>query len=296
MLICLSAKREIMQKITDLKELKLMANTIRKDIIEMLLEAKSGHSAGSLGMADIFTALYFNAMKHNPKEPEWKERDRLILSHGHVCPVRYAAMARAGYFPLEELKTLRKLGTRLQGHPHNLALPGIENTAGPLGQGVSIATGIALAAKMDKKEFKTIVLMGDGEINEGQPWEAFMFAAKHKLENLIGIVDRNYIQIDGNTENVMPLDPLKEKFQAFNWNTLEINGNEMKEIIEALKKAKENKGKPIAIIANTIAGKGVSFMEGKHEWHGKPPNKEEAEKALKELNEIEKKIKEEKED
>lgn len=279
-----------MEKITELKELKLMANTIRKDLIEMLLEAKSGHSAGPIGMAEIFAVLYFNTLKHNPKDPEWKERDRLILSHGHVCPVRYAAMARAGYFPLKELKTLRKLGTRLQGHPHNLDLPGIETTSGPLGQGTSIAAGIALTAKMDKKEFKVYCLAGDGEINEGQAWEAFMFAAKHKLDNLIFLVDRNYIQIDGNTEEVMPLDPLDKKFEAFNFHVIELNGNDVKELIDGFEKAKTLTGKPTVIIANTIPGKDVSFMEGKSEWHGKPPNKEEAEQALKELNEIEKKI------
>jgi transketolase len=282
-----------MQKITELKELKLKANNIRKSIITMLAEAKSGHSAGPLGMADIFSVLYFNVLNHRPKEPGWNERDRLILSHGHVCPVRYAAMAEAGYFPLEELKTLRKLGSRLQGHPHNLDLPGIENTAGPLGQGISVATGIALGAKMKKKDFKVFCLMGDGELNEGQPWEAFMFAAKNKLDNLIVLIDRNYIQIDGNTEEIMPLDPLNKKFEAFNFQVIELNGNDIKELIKGFEKAKKVKGKPVAIIANTIPGKGVSFMEGKAEWHGKPPNKEEAVKALKELNDIEKKIREE---
>jgi len=281
-----------MQKITEIKELKLMANTIRKDIVKMLEEAKSGHSAGSIGMADIFTALYFNIMKHNPENIKWKERDILILSHGHVCPVRYAAMARAGYFPVEELKTLRKLGTRLQGHPHNLDLPGIENTAGPLGQGISVAAGMAYATKMDKKENKVFCLMGDGEINEGQPWEAFMFAAKHKLDNLIVLIDRNYIQIDGNTEDIMPLNPLDKKFEAFNFEVIELNGNNMEELISGFEKAKEVKGKPVVIIANTVPGKDVSFMEGKSGWHGRVPNSEEKEKALKELNEIEKKIKE----
>ncbi|MFH1664048.1 MAG: transketolase [archaeon] len=282
-----------MQKITGIKELKLKANKIRKDIIEMLVEAGSGHSAGPLGMADVFTALYFNEMKHNPKEPKWSERDRLILSNAHICPVRYAAMAEADYFPVEELKTLRKLGTRLQGHPHNLALPGIENTGGPLGQGISVAVGVALAGKMDKKDFKVYCLMGDGEINEGQPWEAFMLAAKNKLDNLIVVIDRNFIQIDGNTEEIMPLNPLDKKMQAFNFHVIEVNGNNMKEILEAFEKAKKNKDKPTAIIANTVPGKGVSFMEGKFEWHGKAPNKEEAEKALKELNEEEKKIRSE---
>ncbi len=281
-----------MEKITEIKELKLMSNTIRKDIIEMLAEAKSGHSAGSLGMADMLAVLYFNTLNHDPKNPEMKERDRLILSHGHVCPVRYAAMARAGFFPVEELKTLRKLGTRLQGHPHNLALPGIESTSGPLGQGTSLTAGIALAAKMDNKKFKVFCLVGDGEINEGQAWEAFMFAAKHKLDNYIIVIDRNYIQIDGNTEKVMPLDPLDKKFEAFNFHVITCNGNSVEELIDAFEKAKKVEGKPIAIIANTIPGKDVSFIEGKHTWHGRAPNQEEKEKALKELNEIEKKIKE----
>ncbi|PIN98406.1 MAG: transketolase [Candidatus Diapherotrites archaeon CG10_big_fil_rev_8_21_14_0_10_31_34] len=276
---------------TDLKELKLMANTIRKDLIEMLLEAKSGHSAGPLGMADVFAVLYFNILNYNPKNPEWKERDRLILSNGHIVPVRYAAMAEAGFFPKEELKTLRKLGTRLQGHPHDLALPGLESTSGPLGQGTSIAAGVALAAKMDKKDFHVICLAGDGEINEGQAWEAFMFAAKNKLDNLIYVIDRNFIQIDGNTEGIMPLDPLNKKFEAFNFHVIELDGNNIKELIKGFEKAKTLTGKPICIIANTVPGKGVSFMENKFEWHGMPPNKEQAEKALKELNETEEKIK-----
>ena len=280
-----------MEKITDLKELKLMANTIRKDLIEMLLEAKSGHSAGPLGMADVFAVLYFNILNYNPKNPEWKERDRLILSNGHIVPVRYAAMAEAGFFPKEELKTLRKLGTRLQGHPHDLALPGLESTSGPLGQGTSIAAGVALAAKMDKKDFHVICLAGDGEINEGQAWEAFMFAAKNKLDNLIYVIDRNFIQIDGNTEGIMPLDPLNKKFEAFNFHVIELDGNNIKELIKGFEKAKTLTGKPICIIANTVPGKGVSFMENKFEWHGMPPNKEQAEKALKELEETEEKIK-----
>ncbi len=280
-----------MEKITDLKELKLKANEIRKDIIEMLTEAKSGHSAGSIGMADIFTVLYFNTMKYNSKKPEWNERDRLILSHGHVVPVRYAAMSKAGFFPKEELKTLRKLGTRLQGHPHNLALPGIENTAGPLGQGISFAAGVALTAKMNKKDFKVFCLMGDGEINEGQPWEAFMFAAKNKLDNLIVLIDRNFIQIDGNTEQVMPLDPLNKKFESFNFHVIELNGNNIQELLDGFEKAKTLKDKPVCIIANTVPGKDISFMEGKAEWHGKAPNLEEKEKALIELNKLEEKIK-----
>ncbi len=267
------------------QELKTIANTVRKDIIKMLCEAKSGHSAGSLGMADVFTALYFSALKHNPKSPWWEERDRVILSNGHICPVWYATLARAGYFPVEELKTLRKLGTRLQGHPTRRSAPGVENVSGPLGQGISIACGIALGAKMDKNSFKVFCFMGDGELDEGQPWEAFMFAATHNLDNLIVIVDRNYIQIDGNTEDIMALDSLEKKFEAFNFNVITVDGNDMEKVVSALEKGKKNTGKPIAIIAKTVPGKGVSFMEGKHQWHGMAPKPDEATSALKELGE-----------
>ena len=267
----------------DIEKLKLMANTIRQDIIKSLTEAGSGHSAGPLGMADIFTALYFDVMNHDPKNPQKEDRDRFILSNGHICPVWYATLARAGYFPVEELKTLRKLGTRLHGHPHINAAPGIENSGGPLGQGISIATGIALGAKMDGNDFRVYCGMGDGEINEGQPWEAYMFAAKNKLDNLTVIIDRNRIQIDGDTEEIMPLDPLGDKFKAFGFNVIEIDGNAMKAILEAFDKAKKAKGKPSVIIANTVPGKGVSYMENKFEWHGKPPTKEQAEIALAEL-------------
>lgn len=249
----------------------------------MLVHAGSGHSAGPLGMADVFTALYFNILKHDPKNPDWIYRDRFILSNGHICPVVYAAMANAGYFSKKELMTLRKLGTRLQGHPHNLALPGIENSAGPLGQGISVACGVAMAAKMDKKRFRVYCSLGDGEINEGQPWEAFMFAAKNRLDNLCAFVDRNYIQIDGNTKDVMPLDPLKKKTEAFGWHTMEIDGHDFKQILSAFEKAKKVKGKPVMILIKTTPGKGVSFMEGKHEWHGKPPTAEQAKIALAEL-------------
>ncbi len=272
------------QKITEVRQLKLYANTIRQDVITSLLEAKSGHSAGPLGLADFFAAMYFNFLNHDPKNPKWKERDRFVLSCGHVCPVQYAAMANAGYFPKEELMTLRKLGTRLQGHPHNTALPGIENSSGPLGQGTSQAVGKALAAKMDGKKHYIYCLTSDGEHNEGQPWEAWMFAAKYQLSNLIVFIDRNFIQIDGNTEEVMPLEPLAEKFKAFNMNVISVNGNEISEILAAVEQAKKSK-KFSMIILTTIPGKGVSFMEGKAEWHGRPPKKEEAEKALTELSE-----------
>jgi transketolase len=249
----------------------------------MLVEAKSGHPGGPLGMADIFTAFYFHILNHNPKNPTWEDRDRLVLSNGHICPVQYATMAIAGYFPVDELKTLRKINSRLQGHPHRSSLPGLETTSGPLGEGLSEAIGIALAAKLDKKNYRIFCLTSDGEHEEGNIWEAVMFAGKNKLNNLIQVIDRNYIQIDGNTENIMPLDPLKAKYEAFNWNAIEIDGNDIKSFIETIEKAKTLSDKPTIIIAKTVPGKGVSFMENDYHWHGKPPNKEEAEKALTEL-------------
>ncbi len=268
---------------TKLKQLELKANQIRQDIIAMLVEAGSGHSAGPLGMADIFTALYFHILRHDPQHPEWSGRDRLILSNGHICPVRYATMAHAGYFPIEELKTLRKLGSRLQGHPYRLSMPGLETTSGPLGSGLSQAAGMALAFKMDNLSNRVYCAMSDGEQDCGQTWEAAMFAAKYKLNNLTGIIDRNNIQIDGFTEDIMPLDDLKNKYESFNWHVLEIDGHNMREFVEACEQAKAIFEKPTVIIAHTIPGKGVDFMERKFEWHGKPPNKEESEVALREL-------------
>lgn len=281
--------------LTDIDYCKLeeTANLIRQDIIKMLLEAGSGHSAGPLGMADIFTALYFNILNHDSKKPDWEDRDRLILSNGHICPVRYAAMAHAGYFPITELKTLRKLGSRLQGHPHRGALPGIETTSGPLGSGLSQASGLALAGRLDKASWRVICLMSDGEQEEGNTWEAAMLAGKYKLNNLTALMDRNNIQIDGFTEDIMPLEPLRDKYEAFNWHVIEIDGHNMEEIIDAFSQAKAIFEKPTLIIAHTIPGKGVDFMENKFEWHGKPPNKEEAEEALKQLKVIEEKIKSE---
>lgn len=268
---------------SDLKSLELKANNIRQDIIKMLVEAGSGHSAGPLGMADIFTALYFNILNIDPKNPDWVERDRLVLSNGHICPVLYATMAHAGFFPVEELKTLRKLGSRLQGHPHRSVLPGLETTSGPLGSGISQAVGMALAAKMDGKGWHVYCLTSDGEHDEGNTWEAVMFAPKYKLNNLTVLIDRNNIQIDGFTENIMPLDNLRAKYEAFGWFVLEIDGHNIRDIIDAFEKAKTIYEKPTVIIAHTIPGKGVSFMEGKFEWHGKPPSVEEAKKALEEL-------------
>lgn len=273
-------------KIYDINKLYEISNTIRQDIIIMLVEAGSGHSAGPLGMADVFTVLYFNILNHDPKNSNWLDRDRVVLSNGHICPVMYATLARAGYFPVEELKTLRKLGTRLHGHPHNLALPGLENSSGPLGQGLSIACGMAYAAKMDNKKHRVFCLMSDGEQEEGQTWEAVMFAGKNKLHNLTGIIDRNNIQIDGFTEDIMPLEPLKEKYESFGWHVLEVDGHNMQQIIDACNEAHSIFEKPTVIIAHTIPGKDVSFMEFKYEWHGKPPNKEEAQKALEELKKL----------
>ncbi len=273
-----------------LKDLELKANKARQLVIETLLEAGSGHSAGSLGMADIFVALYFHILNHDPKNPELVDRDRLILSNGHICPIQYTVMAMSGYFPIDELKTLRKINSRLQGHPHRTSLPGLETTSGPLGEGISQGIGIALSARLDKKKYHTFVISSDGEHQEGNTWEAVMFAGKHKLNNLTLIIDRNNIQIDGFTENVMPLEPLKEKYLAFNWEALEIDGNNIKEFVDAVIKAKSTLGKPTVIIAHTIPGKGVSFMEKDFSWHGKPPNPEEAKKALDELRTLQGRI------
>lgn len=254
-----------------IKELELKANDIRTTIIEMLLAAGSGHTAGPLGMADIFTVLYFHALKHDPKNPDWADRDRLILSNGHIAPVLYASMAHSGYFPVEECKTLRKFGSRLQGHPHREWLPGIESSSGPLGSGLSQAIGMALADRIDRGKASNrffYCLMGDGEINEGQVWEAAMLAGKEKLHNLIGIIDRNNIQIDGFTEDVMPLEPLREKWESFGWHVQEIDGHNIEAINNAIRDAKAVFSKPSMIIAHTIPGKGVDFTERRPEWHG----------------------------
>ncbi len=276
-----------------LKFLESIANIIRRDIIEMLVEAKSGHSAGPLGMADIFTALYFHILNHEPKKPDWPDRDRVVLSNGHICPVQYAALARAGYFPVEELKTLRKLNSRLQGHPRRGALPGIENTSGPLGDGLSQAAGMALAARMDGKKHRVYCVMSDAEQNTGIIWEAAMFIGKNKLSNITAIIDRNNIQINGFTENVMPLEPLKDKYESFNWHVLEIDGHNIEHIVDAANIAKAIYEKPTVIIAHTIPGKGVDFMEWDYNWHGKPPKPEEAKKALHQLRTLGGKIKSE---
>lgn len=265
-------------------QLEKKANDIRMDIIKMLEHAGSGHSAGPLDLSDIFAALYFHIMKHDPKNPDWEERDILILSNGHCTPVRYAAMAHAGYFPREELMTLRKFGSRLQGHPERLKLPGLENTSGPLGSGLSQAAGMAKALQIDQNHTRWIYCVtGDGELDEGNAWEAIMFAAKENLHNMIVIVDRNNIQIDGPTEQVMPLEGLRDKWEAFGWHVQEIDGHNVESVIDACSMARAVVEKPSVIIAHTIPGKGVPFMEYDYHWHGAPPNSEQAKEALKKL-------------
>lgn len=266
-----------------LKHLELTANNVRMSIIDMLQDAGSGHTAGPLGMADIFTAMYFHILNHDTKNPHWDGRDRLILSNGHIVPVQYAAMAHAGYFPVEELSTLRKFGSRLQGHPEREKLPGIENTSGPLGSGLSQASGMALGLKMDNKKNHIYCLMSDGELQEGNTWEAVMFAGNKKLNNLTAIIDRNNIQIDGMTENVMPLEPLADKWRAFNWHVIEIDGHNFQAIIDAVNLAKAVTEKPTVIIARTIPGKGITEIEGDYKWHGIPPNAEQEKRWLTEL-------------
>jgi transketolase len=269
-----------------IKELELKANDIRESIIEMLVEAKSGHTAGPLGMADVFTLLYFHAMKHDPKRPDWKDRDRLILSNGHICPVLYATMAHAGYMDKKELLTLRKFGTRLQGHPHREYMPWLENSSGPLGSGLSQAVGMAIADRINNGvgTDKTIyALLSDGEHDEGNTWEAVLLAGKEKLRNLIAIVDRNNIQIDGFTENIMPLGDLGAKYREFGWYVQDVDGHNMRDINDAIQKAKAVYEKPSVIIARTIPGKGVKEFERDYHWHGTPPNKDQGEMALREL-------------
>lgn len=266
-------------------ELESQARDIRVSIIEMLTAAKSGHSAGPLGMAEILTVLYFHSMRHDPSNPEWADRDVFFLSNGHTAPVLYATLAHAGYLPVEELRTLRRLGSRLQGHPERTMLPGLENTSGPLGSGLSQAAGYAYATQIidQQKDRFVYVAMGDGELNEGNIWEAAMFAGKYKLGRLIGIVDRNYIQIDGLTEDVMPLDDLRAKWESFGWHVIEADGNNVVDLIHAISQAKAVAQKPSVILAYTVPGKGVPFMEYDYKWHGKPPTPEQAEIALEAL-------------
>lgn len=269
-----------------IKFLEEKAVAIRATIIEGLVEAKSGHTAGPLGMTDIFTAFYFHILKHKPEDPTWEDRDRVILSNGHICPVLYATMAHSGYFPVEEMKTLRKFGSRLQGHPHREFLPMLETSSGPLGQGLSQAVGMALVDRLNdglSSDRYIYCFLGDGELNEGQVWEAIMLAGKERLHNLIAIVDRNNIQIDGFTEDVMPLEPLARKWEAFGWHVLEIDGHNMEAINDAVNEGKAIFEKPTVIIAHTIPGKGVEAFQRDYKWHGNPPNKDQGANALAEL-------------
>ena len=260
---------------TDPLKLKQIAACIRKSVISSLAEAKSGHLGGSLGLADIFTALYFSVLKHDPLNPEWPDRDRVILSIGHVAPVLYATLAHAGYFSIEELNTLRKLGSRLQGHPgRDHGLPGLELSAGSLGQGLSVAVGMAIAAKMDRKIHRIYSIHGDGELQEGSIWEAAMSASHHNLDNLIAIVDRNGLQIDGRTEDVMKLEPLAGKWSSFGWHVINCDGNDIEQILDAFAKAGAAKHTPTVIIAKTMMGKGIQSIEGDYRWHGKVPSAE----------------------
>jgi transketolase len=300
----MSSSKNYTDKKLSITDIELKANDIRQDIIKSLEHAGSGHSAGPLGLADIFAALYFDILKHDPKDPEWDERDILLLSNGHCVPVQYAAMANSGYFDKKELLTLRKYKSRLQGHPEREKLPGLENTSGPLGSGLSQAAGMALSMQMNKDSHRWVyVVMGDGELNEGNIWEAAMFTSKYKLHNVIGIVDRNNIQIDGTTEHVMPLEDLRAKWEAFGWHVIEIDGNDVEAVIDACSMARAIVEKPIVIIAHTIPGKGVDYMEYDYHWHGMPvglkdvggapPADEQAKVALKELRTLRGKIKNE---
>lgn len=258
-----------------IKELEIKANDIRISIIESLIEAGSGHTAGPLDMADVFTLLYFHVLNHDPKNPEWEDRDRLVLSNGHICPVLYATMAHAGYFEVSELQTLRKFGSRLQGHPHREYLPGLETSSGPLGSGLSQAVGMALAERINNPHSGKMIycLMGDGELNCGQIWEAAMLAGKEKIHNLIGIVDRNGIQIDGDTKDIMPLEPLTEKWESFGWHVINVNGHDFEALHEAIEQARSVYSKPSVLIAHTIASKDVPDFERDYRWHGNPPGK-----------------------
>ncbi|GMG95351.1 transketolase [Tepidimicrobium xylanilyticum] len=268
----------------NLEQLQKKAKQLRVSILKMIHRAGSGHPGGSLSAIDILTVLYYDVMNHNPNNPQWEERDRFILSKGHAAPALYSVLADCGYFDSKELETLRQYGSILQGHPCMQMTPGIEAPSGSLGQGLSIATGLALGAKMDERSYRIYCMLGDGETQEGQVWEAAMAAGHYKLSNLCAIVDFNGLQIDGSVENVMDINPHKEKWQAFNWNVLEIDGHDMEDILEAFNKAKECQTKPTVIIAKTIKGKGISFMENNPEWHGKAPNEEELKLALSELN------------
>lgn len=270
-------------QVPDEHQLALTANQIRQNIIEMLVAAGSGHSAGPLGMADVFTALYFAIANVDPQQPHKPDRDRILLSNGHICPVWYATLAERGYFPREELVTLRHLGTRLQGHTHIGEPPGVENSSGPLGQGLSQGIGLALAARLDGARWRTHVLLSDAEHQEGQIWEAILYAGAHRLSRLTAWVDRNYIQIDGGTEDILPLGSLADKYRAFGWHVLEVDGHNLRAVIEAAHHAESIGDRPTVILCDTIPGRGVDFMEGDYHWHGVPPNREQADRALEQL-------------
>ncbi len=274
-----------------LQRLEVIATEIRQDIIKTLEHAGSGHSAGPMGEVEIYVALYFAVLNHDPTNIDWPERDIVIQSNGHCVPVRYVTLAHAGYFDRQELQTLRQLGSRLQGHPERLRLPELESTSGPLGSGLSQAAGMALAFRLNNQQKRHIfVIMGDGELDEGNVWEAAMLIPKYKLHNVIAVIDRNNIQIDGLTENVMPLEDLKNKWEAFGWHVLEIDGNNLEAVIDSLNMAKSIIEKPVIIIAYTVPGKGVDFMENDYRWHGIPPNREQAKIALNELRTLKGKI------
>jgi transketolase len=264
-------------------DLAIKAYELRIEVIKMLAAAGSGHSAGPLGLAEIFACLYFNVLNHDPKNPDWEDRDRLVLSNGHVCPIQYAALADSGYFPKSYLKKLRKFDSPLQGHPERTRLPGIETTSGPLGSGLAQAAGIAAAAKLDDQRFRVYCITSDGEHQEGNHWEAVNFAAKYALSNLTVFVDRNHIQISGKTEDVMPIDPLKQKYESFNWNVIEVDGHDVNQILAAVEKARGEYTKPTVIITHTTPGKGVGFMQDDYAWHGRAPNSDQADQAIKEL-------------
>jgi transketolase len=275
--------RTLPNPLLSLEEMAAMAKKLRRHIVTMTGKAGSGHPGGSLSAVEIVTSLFFKILRHDPKNPRWVDRDRFILSKGHAAPVLYAVLAERGYFPVEELSTLRKLNSRLQGHADMTATPGVEMSSGSLGQGLSFSIGVALAGRLDKKDYRVYVLLGDGECDEGQVWEAAMASSHYKLDNIVAIVDHNDLQLDGPNCEIMNLEPLPEKFRAFGWNVIEVNGHDVSELIAAFEKAKQVKVKPTAIIAHTIKGKGVSFMEGKVDFHGKAPNAAEVEKALEEL-------------
>jgi transketolase len=274
---------ETITKKLSVEELKKLTVSVRRDIVEMIYRVNSGHPGGSLSATELVTALYFNIMNYDAQNPHWADRDRFILSKGHACPVLYSCMARAGFFPYEELKTLRRIDSRIQGHPEVRKLPGIEASTGSLGQGLSIGTGLALGAKLQGKSYRTYVLTGDGELDEGQVWEAALFAGNKKIDNLVAIVDNNGQQLDGWVKDIMPLGPLADKWKSFNWEVIEIDGHDMQQVLDAFAKAETIKEKPTVIIAHTIKGKGVSFMENNLEFHGAAPSKEQLEQALQEL-------------